>query len=57
MAAKLPNATERIKTLESAIAKMEGELEAAAGSRRTALKKLIEEGQRVIERLKSNTLH
>jgi hypothetical protein len=51
MAAKLPDVTERIKFLETAIAKMEGELEAAAGSRKAALRKLIEEGRRVLGRL------
>ena len=57
MTVKLPNVTERIKVLETAIAKMEGELETAAGSRKTALRKLIEEGQRVVERLRGHTLH
>jgi len=54
---KLPSVTRRIKTIEAAIARMEGQLESAEGARKAALKKLIKEGESVLKMLKHPTLH
>ncbi len=55
--AKLPNVTQRVKIIEAAIAKMEGELEDAEGARKAALEKLIEAGQQTLKRLSRHVLH